>query len=155
MCWNSGDGNNVILVIITGLSEQGTTSQSFTLFLYPVSHLCLSFWHIHYFSHTVANTWPSSCCCGAVGVSPPAPGVWHGSDFASSVPGGLWHGSSVTCSRPWSCHDFHDQCKSLGKTVQVSSWYFLAHWYHTTGACRCGSGCLSTTQQVGRCLWKL
>lgn len=46
----------IIPVIITGLSEQGTISQSFTLFLYPVSHLCLSFWHVHYFSHTVANT---------------------------------------------------------------------------------------------------
>lgn len=54
MCWNSGDDDNVILVIITGLSEQGSTSHSFTLLLYPVSHLSL--WHIHHFSRSVTNT---------------------------------------------------------------------------------------------------
>lgn len=55
MCRNSGDGNNVILLIITSLSEQGTTSQSFTLFLYP-NLTFVSFWHIEHFSQTVANT---------------------------------------------------------------------------------------------------
>lgn len=64
--------NNVIVVIITGQSKAPLPEFHFV----PLSNLTfvsVSLAHSPFLSPCCTHTWPSSCCCGAVGVSPPLP----------------------------------------------------------------------------------
>lgn len=115
MCWNSGDGNNVILVIITSLSEQATTSQSFTVFLYPnLTFVSVFLGHSPFLSNCCKHTWLSSCCRGAA-VSALLLLVCDMAVTLLTVSQECCDGSSVTRLQPQSCHHF--LWKSLVKTV--------------------------------------